>query len=87
MFFGEVLHSNCPEFYDYNQEKFASYLGDRGCLFKLGCLGIRTKADCPTRRWNNKVNWCIEAGAPCIGCTSPDFAQKSDFPFYRLREF
>ena len=86
MFFANIIHSRCPEFYAYNQGNFAGAFGESGCLFKLGCLGIRTYADCPSRRWNNKVNWCIEAGGPCIGCTQPEFAQRKDFPFYRTRE-
>ena len=86
MFYGEVLHDNCPRFYQYNMGKFATQFGEDGCLFKLGCLGIRTKSDCPARRWNNKVSWCIEAGAPCIGCTQPSFARAAGFPFYRVQE-
>jgi hydrogenase small subunit len=86
MFFANIIHSRCPEFYDYNLGKFASSFGERGCLFKLGCLGIRTFGDCPSRRWNNKVNWCVEAGGPCIGCTQAEFAQRKDYPFYRIWE-
>jgi len=86
MFFGEIIHSQCPHFYQYNSGEFAQFFGEEGCLFMLGCLGIRTYADCPTRRWNNKQNWCVEAGGPCIGCASPEFAQQKDFPFYRIRE-
>ena len=86
MFYGSVIHSQCPEFYNYNAGKYAQALGEPGCLFKLGCLGIRTYADCSTRRWNNGVNWCVGAGAPCLGCARPEFAADSQFPFYRLRE-
>lgn len=43
------------------------------CLEELGCRGEQTKAPCPTLKWNNGVNWCMGAGAPCIGCTNPDF--------------
>lgn len=86
IFFSKTIHSSCPEFYAYNDGQYAASFGEKGCLFKLGCLGIRTYADCSSRRWNNKINWCVEAGGPCIGCTSPDFAQRTDFPFYRIRE-
>lgn len=86
MFYGESIHSRCPEFYNYNMNKFARFFGDSGCLFKLGCMGIRTNADCSIRRWNNKTSWCVEAGAPCIGCARPEFAQDRDFAFYRERE-
>ena len=86
MFFSEILHNNCPHFYQYNSNDFAKFFGDDGCLFQLGCVGTRTYADCPTRRWNNKQNWCVEAGGPCIGCANPQFAMQKDFPFYRIRE-
>jgi hydrogenase small subunit len=86
LFFGTVLHTRCPEFYNYNMGMFARFFGDSGCLFNLGCLGIRTYADCSTRRWNGKTSWCVEAGAPCIGCARPEFAQDKSFPFYRVRE-
>jgi hydrogenase small subunit len=43
------------------------------CLEELGCQGEKTHAPCPTLKWNNGVNWCRGAGAPCIGCTNPDF--------------
>lgn len=86
MFFGEIVHNRCPEFYNYTIGNFAKFYGDSGCLFELGCMGIRTYADCGVRGWNNKVNWCIGAGAPCIGCAWPHFAQDKDFPIYRLSE-
>lgn len=86
MFYGESIHARCPEFYNYNMNKFARFFGDSGCLFKLGCMGIRTNADCPIRRWNTKTNWCVDAGAPCIGCAQPEFAQDRGYAFYRVRE-
>ncbi len=86
LFYGETIHARCPEFYNYNMDKFARFFGDSGCLFKLGCMGIRTNADCSIRRWNTKTSWCVEAGAPCIGCAQPEFAQDRDFAFYRVRE-
>ncbi len=64
-------------------------LGAAGCLFALGCKGKRTYADCATRKWNNPakgqpgVNWCVQAGSPCIGCTEPTFPDGMS-PFYAL---
>ena len=84
MFFGENLHANCPKYHYFQEEIFATRLGEEGCLFKLGCLGPTTNADCPTRGWNGNHVWCINANAPCIGCASPEFALKKDFPFYRI---
>jgi len=86
LFFGSKVHDRCPRYHDFQQEIFAKKLGDSGCLFKLGCLGPDTDADCPTRWWNGGQTWCIDTNAPCIGCASPIFARRKDFPFYRLNE-
>jgi hydrogenase small subunit len=64
-------------------------LGASGCLFSLGCKGRQTYCDCPTRKWNSPaagqigVNWCVQAGSPCHGCTEPTFPD-SMTPFYTL---
>ncbi|MEW6219106.1 MAG: hydrogenase small subunit [Thermodesulfobacteriota bacterium] len=86
LFFSRKVHETCPRYHDFQQEIFATRLGDPGCLFKLGCLGPETKADCANRWWNGGQTWCIDANAPCIGCASPDFALRRQFPFYRLGE-
>lgn len=86
MFFGRLLHDQCPRFADYERENFAQTFSEDGCLFKLGCLGPLTKADCTTRFWNRGVNTCIVAGAPCIGCASEIFAKSAAMPFYRKGE-
>lgn len=86
VFYGRRIHDQCPRFADYEREKFARSYGDEGCLFKLGCVGPTTHADCTTRLWNAGANCCINAGAPCIGCTSKDFAREANFAFYRMHE-
>ena len=83
LFFNHKVHEKCPRYHDFQQEIFAEKFGEEGCLFKLGCLGPDTYADCPTRWWNGGQSWCIKANAPCIGCASPLFARRRDFPFYR----
>lgn len=82
MFFSKLIHEQCPRFQDYEREKFAETFSDDGCLFKLGCLGPITHADCTLRLWNSGTDCCIKAGAPCIGCASENFAAKASFPFY-----
>jgi hydrogenase small subunit len=82
-FFTRKIHDQCPRYHDFQQEIFAKKPGDEGCFFKLGCVGPDTYADCSTRWWNSRQNWCIGANAPCIGCASPLFAAKKSFPFYR----
>jgi hydrogenase small subunit len=87
MFYSRSTHDNCPRYHYYERKIFAKHFGDtEGCLFELGCLGPLTKTECPNRQWNSSVNWCIRAGSPCIGCSSPHFAKKKDFPFYRIGE-
>jgi len=86
MFFDSKIHETCPRYHDFQQEIFAENLGDKGCLFKLGCIGPDTYADCSTRWWNGRQTWCVDANAPCIGCASPIFAAKKKFPLYRTGE-
>lgn len=86
MFFGRLVHDQCPRFSDYERENFAKTFSSPGCLFKLGCLGTNTHADCNLRLWNDGTNACILAGAPCIGCASEAFAHDRSFSFYRKNE-
>ncbi len=86
MFFSKLIHDQCPRFPDYERENFAKTFSDDGCLFKLGCMGPNTFADCTVRYWNSRINSCILAGAPCIGCAGEDFARSATFAFYRKNE-
>ncbi len=93
LFFGKLIHDNCPRRQYFDNSIFARSLSEEGCLFKLGCKGPMTHADCPTRQWNNGVNFCIKAGAPCIGCaevvfpdeTSPMYKQMPDIALPGIR--
>ncbi|MBF0284492.1 MAG: hydrogenase small subunit [Magnetococcales bacterium] len=82
MFFDRTIHDQCPRFADFEREKFAKTFGDPGCFFELGCAGPRAYADCTQRLWNSRTNFCIKAGAPCIGCVMPDFARSKNFPMF-----
>ncbi len=73
MFFAKVVHEQCERRADFEDGKFAAGFGEDGCLLELGCKGPDAYCDSPVRKWNNKVNWCVEAGSPCIGCCSPDY--------------
>lgn len=86
MLFQCSVHDECPKFHDWEKQIFAQKFGDPGCLFKLGCLGPLSHTRCPRRQWNGGVNWCVRAGAPCVSCTSEQFARRRDFPFYRKGE-
>lgn len=72
-FFGNCIHENCERRAYYDENKFAKKFGEPGCLYELGCKGPVSHSDCSIRRWNSGVNWCIQAGSPCIGCCEPGF--------------
>ena len=80
-FYGKLIHENCPNRAYFDEGKFAKKFGDEGCLYELGCKGPITHADCPLRKWNSGTNWVIGAGAPCNGCTQPEFPNETA-PFY-----
>lgn len=80
-FYGQQVHENCPRRAYFDEGKFARKFGEPGCLNELGCKGPVTYADCPLRRWNNAVSWCIGAGSPCLGCVEAGFPDMLA-PFY-----
>lgn len=72
-FYGGLIHDNCPRRGHFDAGRFAQKLSEPYCLYKLGCKGPVTHADCPIRLWNSGTEWCIGANAPCIGCCAPGF--------------
>lgn len=77
VYFGALIHDNCRRhsyfdagifLKDWNDPKQKEY-----CLYEKGCKGPETFADCPVRRWNDGINFCIDCGAPCQGCAEPAF--------------
>ena len=86
LFYGNLVHENCPRRADFDKGKFAQKLGDAGCLYKLGCKGHYTYADCALRQWNNGLNWCVKAGSPCQGCVEPEFPDGTS-PVYQKINF
>lgn len=79
--FGHTIHDLCQRRQQFEDGIFAAFPGQPGCLFKVGCKGPVTHADCPLRQWNGYVNWPVKAGTPCIGCASPHFPDGM-MPFY-----
>ncbi len=84
--YGQLLHDLCPYYADYQAKRFATAIGEKGCLFKQGCQGVVTRADCSRRGWNGGVSWCLQARSVCIGCARPGFAADPEFPFFRFNE-
>lgn len=80
LFYSTTIHDRCPRRSFFDRGIFASKLGEETCMFKLGCRGPVTRIDCPTRQWNNYVNWPIEDDTPCIGCAQFGFPDQME-PF------
>lgn len=67
------LHDRCPRL--LAQE--ADTPGQEGrCSRTIGCRGQICWGPCAVTPWNNGASWCVDANAPCIGCTEPDFPQR-----------
>jgi hydrogenase small subunit len=77
MYFGMSVHDNCRRRAHFDDDEFLEDWNDPKqrdwCLVEKGCKGPETYSDCPIRRWNNGINFCIDAGAPCQGCSEPGF--------------
>ncbi len=76
--FGQTIHDNCPRRGHFENGNFVFEFGSEEeamgyCLYAVGCKGPQTYTNCPIVRWNRRVSWCVEAGAPCIGCGSLDW--------------
>jgi hydrogenase small subunit len=69
-FFAQTVHSLCPR---RGAEETSTFGVDYRCLKEVGCRGPITYANCPNQLWNNRQNWCVDANAPCVGCTQPGF--------------
>lgn len=82
MFYGETIHNLCQRRHYFDNSIFADKPGEPWCLYKIGCKGPVTFADCPYRQWSGEhLSWPVKANTPCIGCTSPEFPDGTS-PFF-----
>ncbi len=81
VFYGKLVHDNCPRRQYFDNSKFAKNFSEEGCLLEIGCKGPMAHCDSFDRHWNNGTSWCIKAGAPCIACTEKGFPGCAE-PFY-----
>ncbi len=86
LYFGKTVHDRCEWLKDYKKEKFALRWGDKGCLYKLGCLGMDSNCDIPVRKWLRGANSCTGCGSGCIGCTEPVFPDMGKRGIYEHRQ-
>lgn len=89
VFYGSLLHDVCPRrgqfeagnfLTDWNKPEQKDY-----CLLLKGCKGPKTYTDCAQAWWNDNINFCINAGSPCSGCTEVDFFEQFS-PLYAKQE-
>lgn len=71
--FGQTVHDNCERRGHFENGEFVYEFGTKEeelgyCLYPLGCRGPQTMSNCGVTLWNNRRSWCVQAGAPCIGC-------------------
>ncbi|MBX3647641.1 MAG: hydrogenase small subunit [Rhodocyclaceae bacterium] len=74
--YGRIIHEHCERRAHFDAGRFALEFGDEGhrkgyCLYKLGCKGPETYANCSTIGFGDagESNWPVGCGHPCIGCT------------------
>ncbi|MDA0190936.1 MAG: hydrogenase small subunit [Proteobacteria bacterium] len=74
--YSRLVHDNCERRAHFDAGRFAMDFGDEGhrkgyCLYKLGCKGPETYANCPTILFGDAGagTWPVGCGHPCIGCT------------------
>ncbi len=87
--YGDLIHNKCERRPHFEFGEFALAWGDEGaqkgwCLYKLGCKGPETMANCPTARYGAGISWNVRAGAGCIGCTMPHFWDAMGAAYRRL---
>ena len=74
--YSRLIHENCERRAHFDAGRFARQFGDEGhrkgwCLYRLGCKGPETYANCPAILFGDVSNasWPVGTGHPCIGCT------------------
>ena len=97
--FGQTIHDNCPRRGHFENGEFVYEFGTEEealgyCLYAVGCRGPQTRSNCPIVLWNDRRSWCVQSGAPCIGCCdATPFNPTANWvevntPFYhRFRDF
>jgi len=91
IFYGQTIHDQCERRAHFDAGRFVERFGSKEeelgyCLYKVGCKGPETYANCSKMRYNDRVSWCIGAGAPCIGCAEHGWVDKFAGFYERLPE-
>jgi hydrogenase small subunit len=76
--YGRTIHEDCPRRPHFDAGRFAEKFGDQAhrdgmCLYKMGCKGPGTHANCSLQSFGEVPNaWPVGLGHPCIGCTEKE---------------
>ena len=88
--FARTIHEDCPRRSHFDAGRFAQKFGDADhraghCLYKLGCKGPQTHANCSLLHFCDVVGaWPIGIGHPCVGCTEQGIV--FEVPIYKNLE-
>jgi hypothetical protein len=87
--YGGLVHNQCERRAHFEFGEFVQAWGDEAsqkgwCLYKVGCKGPQTFANCPTQKFAEASSWNILAGHGCIGCTMPGFWDGMGGAYQRL---
>jgi hydrogenase small subunit len=80
--YARTIHEDCPRRPHFDAGRFAQMFGDENhrqghCLYKLGCKGPATHANCSLKHFSDVDGaWPIGIGHPCVGCTEQELAFK-----------
>ena len=77
--YGRTIHDHCERRPHFDAGRFVREFGDEGhkqgwCMFKMGCKGPITYANCSILKFNDVGAWPIGIGFPCYGCTEKKVA-------------
>ena len=87
--YGGLIHNQCERRPHFEYGEFVTSWGDEAaqkgwCLYKMGCKGPETFANCPTVKYAGGASWNVLAGHGCIGCVSPGFWDAMGSAYDRL---
>lgn len=92
LYFGKTVHDCCPRLDHFEAGEFAASFDDEGarkgyCLLLLGCKGPDTFNACTTNKWNQGTSSPTQAGHGCIGCSEPNFWDRTGGVYGMVDQF
>jgi len=89
--YSRLIHENCERRPHFDAGRFAAQFGDEShrngyCLYKLGCKGPETHANCPSVLFGETGagTWPVGTGHPCFGCAEKGVGFTT--PLHRLAD-